>query len=394
MLEFSHNGLFVAASLAISLMAAFSGLSMTRGASALAPAKRKLVVVLAALVLGGGIWSMHFVAMLGLRLPILFFYDPLYTLISALIAVLLVGSALLILHFLPRGWQSLTLAGLLVGVGIAVMHYVGMLGMELCAPVFSPGGVLIAAVAAVGLSVLAIHVSYGNRTRGNLVLGTVTLGLSVGAVHFIAMWGTGFVELPGAASAGPRLSNEVMAMGVTVAAFVICGLFLLTGVTFLEPEEAEAPEPDAPIISTPAPVAAPIAAPAAATVAAPAAAPAAAAQAEPAPRTLSMPYEREGRPQFIDAVAVAAVRAEGHYAILYSSQGKLFCPWSISEAEDRLTREGFIRAHRSYLVNPRLVTSFKRGKDSGLLYFEGVQSLSKVPVSRTRLAEVRAALSV
>ena len=107
-----------------------------------------------------------------------------------------------------------------------------------------------------------------------------------------------------------------------------------------------------------------------------------------------MPYEREGRTQFIDAVAVAAVRAEGHYAILYSSQGKLFCPWSISEAEDRLTREGFIRAHRSYLVNPRLVTSFKRGKDSGLLYFEGVQSLSKVPVSRTRLAEVRAALSV
>ena len=54
-------------------------------------------MVVAAVVLGG----MHFVAMLGLQLPILFYYDGLYTLISALIAILLVGAALLFLHFLP-----------------------------------------------------------------------------------------------------------------------------------------------------------------------------------------------------------------------------------------------------------------------------------------------------
>ena len=103
--------------------------------------------------MGGGIWSMHFVAMLGLRLPILFYYDGLMTMISALIAILVVGVALLLLHFRPRTPMTLTAAGTIVGLGIVVMHYVGMLGMELCRPVFAPVGVVIALVAAVALSI-------------------------------------------------------------------------------------------------------------------------------------------------------------------------------------------------------------------------------------------------
>jgi DNA-binding LytR/AlgR family response regulator len=49
----------------------------------------------------------------------------------------------------------------------------------------------------------------------------------------------------------------------------------------------------------------------------------------------------------------------------------------------------FLRVHRSYLVNPAFVTGFERRKDSGVIYFEGVNSLGKVPVSRSRLGEVR-----
>ena len=112
MLEFSHNGWLVLASLAVSFMAAFTGLSLTQGASALGVAPRKLVVALSAVVLGGGIWSMHFVAMLGLELPILFYYDAVITLISALVAILMVGLALLILHFHPRTTVTITAAGL------------------------------------------------------------------------------------------------------------------------------------------------------------------------------------------------------------------------------------------------------------------------------------------
>ncbi|WP_338020517.1 MHYT domain-containing protein [Mameliella sp. AT18] len=131
------------------------------------------MVAIAAVALGGGIWSLHFVAMLGLQLPILFSYDGLATLISVLIAILMVGLALSILHFHDRGPLTLTLAAALV------------------------------------LSVAAIWIAYGKRTRGSILLGTLVFGLSVFAVHFIAMAGTGFIGLDGGDTAGPALSHFV-----------------------------------------------------------------------------------------------------------------------------------------------------------------------------------------
>ncbi|WP_323770313.1 MHYT domain-containing protein [Antarctobacter sp.] len=371
MLEFSHHPTLVAASLAVALMAGFSGLAITRGASSLPLGRRKAVVAISAIALGGGIWSMHFVAMLGLQLPILFYYDGLVTLISALIAILMVGLALLILHFHARTLASLTLAGAIVGAGIVAMHYVGMSGMELCRPVYSVGGVAVALVAALALSIAAIWVAYGERTRGHILLGTLFFGISVFVVHFVAMAGTGFVGLGSGGGAGPILSNEILAMGVTLSSFAICGAFLLSGATFFPVKAAGPADLDAAAVledevST----------------------------AVPAGARVSVPFEKEGRTQFLDAGAIAAVRAEGHYTVLYSGRDKLFCPWSISEAARRLGPAGLIRTHRSYLVNPAFVTEFRRTKDTGLCFFEAVESLPKVPVSRSRLSGVRDVLGI
>ena len=73
---------------------------------------------MAAVALGGGIWSMHFVAMLGLSLPVMVFYDAAITLASALIAILVVAVALMILHFFVRTSLNIVLAGCIVGTGI------------------------------------------------------------------------------------------------------------------------------------------------------------------------------------------------------------------------------------------------------------------------------------
>lgn len=368
MLETSHNGWLVAASLAVALMAGFTGLSLTRGASGLDEGRRKLVVVLAAIALGGGIWSMHFVAMLGLQLPILFYYDALITLISALVAVLMVGLALLLLHFRSRTPQTIVGSGVIVGLGIVLMHYVGMAGMQLCRPIYGVWDVLVATLASVVLSVAAIWVAYDARTHRNILLGTVCFGFAVVTMHFVAMGLTDFVASDQTGGAGPALDNQVLAMGVTITVFLICGAFLLTGITFIgEDETADtAPEP----MPDPDPVL-PV--------------------AEAAP---GIPYEREGQTHFADRSSIAAIRAEGHYTILYVNDEKLFCPWSITEAENRLAPAGFLRTHRSYLVNPQFVSSFERTKDNGTCYFDQVAALPKVPVSRSRLAEVRTALGL
>ncbi len=379
MLDYSHDWRLVLAAFAIALMAGFTGLSLTRGASRLEVGPRKVVVSMAAVALGGGIWSMHFVAMLGLQLPILYFYDTLTTLISALVAILMTGLALLILHFRRRTAASKTLAGAIIGLGIALMHYIGMSGMELCRPVYTPFGVAAALVASVGLSVLAVRVAYSERGRRNIVLGTVCFGSAVVLVHFTAMAGTGFLPDGVVGTFGPRLNNETLAILVTLAAFVISSAFLLTGITFVPaPEASQAAQ--ATVVPGRDPVATSDSPPRPAAVV-------------PRVEGLRVPHEKEGRTFFLDPAAISAVRAEGHYTVLHRGPDRLFCPWSISEAEDRLAPAGFLRVHRSYLVNPAHVAKFERLKDSAVCTVDGAADV-RIPVSRARLADLRQALGL
>lgn len=372
-ISYTHDLRFVMASLAVVMMAGFTGLSLTRGASQLTTGRRKLVVTMSAVALGGGIWSMHFVAMLGLRLPVEFYYDGLVTLVSALVAILITGLAFLVLHFLPRSTRSITMAGVIVGLGIPAMHFIGMSGMELCTPVYSLPGLALAFAASVVLSVTAVRIAYSERGRRNILLGTAVFGLAVFSVHFLAMGGTEFTVLPDQAADGPAIDNRTLAMIVTLSAFVISGAFLLTGITFFPTEVAPTPA----------------VAPAMARVEEDPAPP-------PSPRygSMSVPYEREGRTYFLDSSAVAALRAEGHYTILYHGSEQLFSPWSISDAEARLGDLGFLRVHRSYLINPRHVTGFERLKDAGQCFFGKTPALGAVPVSRTRLTDLRRVLGV
>ncbi|SEK30743.1 MHYT domain-containing protein, NO-binding membrane sensor [Roseovarius azorensis] len=355
-LEFTHNPWLVAASLSISLVAAFTGFSLTRGIAAQPVALRKLSVTMAAIALGGGIWSMHFVAMLGLQLPIPIYYDAAITLGSALVAILMVGIALLILHFHRRTALTLTLAGTITGLGIVAMHYLGMTGLQLCRAVYTLPGVIFAVLAACLLSIAAIWVAYGQRNPRNILMGTLAFGFAVFLVHFAAISGTRFVRVAPLQDIGPLLSNEVLALGVLISSFVLCGAFLLTSVNFLSTPPVPAP-------SVP-------------------------------PRLLRIPYEQNGQTHFIDARDVAFLRAEGHYTLLYTGRQKHFCTWSITEAERRLAPDPFVKSHRSYLINPDHVVLFERRKDNGICHFHlGGQDIA-TPVSRSRLPALREVLGL
>ena len=115
LLDASHNAALVAMSCLVALVAGFTGLSLTRNLSDRPVAQRKLAIALGSVALGGGIWSMHFVAMLGLQLPILFYYDAAITLASALVAILIVAGALILLHFTERTTGMILAAGGLLG---------------------------------------------------------------------------------------------------------------------------------------------------------------------------------------------------------------------------------------------------------------------------------------
>jgi NO-binding membrane sensor protein with MHYT domain len=395
MLTPSYDHALVLASIAVSIMASYTGLTLTRGISVLPDSQRKFMIVMASLALGGGIWSMHFVAMLAMRMPLPINYDALYTLGSALIAILMAGVAFLILHYSGRSWAHIAVAGVILGNGIVAMHYVGMSGMRGCLPIFSPAGVALAIAGATVMGIAALGISYRQRSTVRIFAGAVSFGLSVVLVHFVAMGWTSFEEAASALAATPLLDNGTLAILVMLSAFVICGTFLLTSANFIFAKQP------ATVAATAVGVVHVAEAPARAQVQTEAQA-AEEDDEAPLPERLPiaativerLPYERDKRTHFIEADQVAAIRAEGHYSILYTRDDKLFCPLSISTVEKRLRRGGFVRTHRSYLVNKNRVAAFERQKDNGICLFEGVQSLKAAPVCRGYIPQVRSALGI
>ena len=371
-LEFDHDLLLVVMSCVIALAAGFTGLSLTRNLANKSVVQKKISVALASIALGGGIWSMHFVAMLGLQLPVLFYYDAGITLISALVAILIVGAALILLHFTARTRPVIVAAGAIVGVGILAMHYIGMAGLELCRAVYTPFGIILSSIVAIAACILAFWVAYEKRTNRNIVLGTFCFAIAVVSVHFLAMAGTNFVVEPQLAEFGPSMSNETLALGVILSSFVIFGAFLWVGVTYLV---APSPPPPAPPQAFgPAP-----------------AEPAPNAERLPVTARLQIPCERDGGKVFVAPGDVAFVRADGHYTQIYTPEDRLFCVWPITEATKRLLPAGFLQTHRSYLVNPQKVTRFEKDKDKGRCIF-GADKLPPAPVSRSKLKETQEAL--
>lgn len=365
----SHSAFLVVMACVVALVSGFTGLSLTRKMADKTLFEKKLSIALASIALGGGIWAMHFIAMLGLRLPVLVYYDAAITLISALIAILIVGVALILLHFMERSPTVITFAGAILGVGILAMHYIGMAGLELCQAIYTPSGVIGASVVALGLCVMAIWVAYGQRSDRTILIGTVCFAVAVTAAHFLAMAGTRFREVPGASEFGPAMSNETLALGVIVFSFVIFGGCLWVGVTYLMPSESAAPAEAA----TPAPAPAP-------------------SPEKPVPAALQIPCERDGGKVFVAPADVVFVRADGHYSQVYTTSQRLFCAWPVTEASKRLSPLGFLQTHRSYLVNPAHVSRFERDKDKGRCVFRG-DGLPPAPVSRSKLLIVQDALA-
>ena len=94
-------------------------------------AKRAWLMLGAVSIGGTGVWVMHFIAMLGFTVSSMAIrYNVPVTLLSALIAMVVVGTGLLIANGGP-GWGRLLGGGLLTGLGVASMHYLGMAAMHL-----------------------------------------------------------------------------------------------------------------------------------------------------------------------------------------------------------------------------------------------------------------------
>jgi diguanylate cyclase len=378
MVLYTYSVWLVLGSVAVALMATFTGLSLTRGLQALPIGPRQLRIAMAAIMLGGGIWSMHFVAMLAMRFDTPVAYDLVRTVASALIAILIAGTSLLIMHFATRRPATMAASGTLLGLGIAIMHFVGLTAIEGCLPQVGTPTIALSAILAIGLGIAAITIAYHQRTERNILLATAVFGTAVAAVHFTAMAQTRFALAPDAAAL-PRLDTDQIAVFVLFAVFAISGAFLLSGAGLMA--------------RTPGPIGTVTAPPSAPPLATPNRADATTPQPAITPAPLRLPYEREGRTHLVPLDRINALHAEGHYTTAWLETGPVFCPWSITQAEERLP-PGFMRVHRSWIVNIARVSAYERARDHGYLVLQSPPDAPRIPVARNRVTTVKDALGL
>jgi hypothetical protein len=258
------------------------------------------------------------------------------------------------------------------------------------------------------LSVLiAIATAYGGlraflaRQGGvQLALSAVAYGFAVAGMHYTAMAGMHLVPpVQGAHhhAEGLVASSQMLSLVVALLCFVIAAGFLLSLVP--DPRNKAIAVTDA-AAATPG-VAAAVAAnvpPADATAATtsphlrptPLGGIGQPPRAAPAPR---LPVEGADGTHFIDTADVRSVRADAHYTKVHDGTRERMCPWSISEAEAQLDPGLFIRVHRSHIVAMAHVTLVRKEGDGAIVELDG-PSPHRVPVSRAKIAEVKARLGL
>ncbi|MDG5802819.1 MHYT domain-containing protein [Streptomyces ossamyceticus] len=200
-------------------------------------------LALGSAAIGSGIWTMHFVAMMGfkvLQTPV--HYDPLMTFASLAVAIVMVGIGIFMVGSKGATGAALFTGGTITGLGIASMHYLGMAGMRLNGTLeYNTVTVAASVVIAVVAAIAALWAA--GQVRGFLwsVGASLVMGVAVSGMHYTGMAAlsvhlhdaTGAAPADGASSAallaplmiGPLVFLLLAGVVVMFDPFMIMGRF-------------------------------------------------------------------------------------------------------------------------------------------------------------------------
>ncbi|CAM5442469.1 Membrane protein OS=Streptomyces fumanus OX=67302 GN=GCM10018772_19190 PE=4 SV=1 [Streptomyces fumanus] len=146
-------------------------------------------LALGAAAIGCGIWTMHFIAMMGFQVAeTRVRYDAGLTLLSLAVAIAVVGAGLFAVGHRGSRPGTLVLAGAVTGLGVASMHYLGMAALRLDGDIrYDTVTVALSVVIAVAAATAALWAAV--TVRGFLAsLGaSLVMGVAVSGMHYTAM---------------------------------------------------------------------------------------------------------------------------------------------------------------------------------------------------------------
>lgn len=368
-----YDPALIALSLAVAIIGSYAGLHMVERMVLLSGAVRKSILAASAVAIGVSIWSMHFIGMLALQMPITINYDILTTLISALVSILMTGVGLALVSYGRVTPLKLAAAGVAMGGGISTMHYVGMSAVRAnCTIAYTPWLVVASVLIGIGASTLALYLASRDKKRWQVVCAAVVMGLAMAGMHYVAMGAATFVPIRFLISvAQPMLDPSTLAIIVALTTFFILGFAILAVLPDDRSQKSAAQAPSTAGADTP-------------QLSAREAVPAAGAG-------VKIPVESNNKTLFLEADAVVAVQADGRYTQVFTTEQSFFCAFSISELESLLDPEKFLRVHRSHIVKLEAIESFERKNEKGAVLLRSMAH-RVVPVSRGNVTLLQAVL--
>src|SRR5258705_6578726 len=184
----THDPYLVALSILVASLASYTALDLGGHVGTARGLARRVWLVAAAITMGGGIWSMHFIGMLAFVMPIPMSYDIGLTTLSLMVAIFVTGGGFYVISRQSGSPSHLVLSGIFMGLGIAAMHYTGMAAMQGHAePSYDLLFVALSLVIAIGASTVALWLAFRTTDLGQKLVAAVVMGLAISGMHYTAM---------------------------------------------------------------------------------------------------------------------------------------------------------------------------------------------------------------
>jgi PAS domain S-box-containing protein len=217
----------VALSVVIAILASYAALDLTGRTRAAAGARRWIWLGGGATAMGLGIWAMHYIGMLAFRLPVPVLYDVPTVVVSLLAAIAASAMALFVVSRDKLTVPSVVAGSIVMGSGIATMHYTGMAAMRLPAMCHYSGGLVVLSVTlAIVISLVALVLTF--LLRDDVQAGSwpkvgsaVLMGVAIPVMHYTGMAAASFTP-------APLMEDTTYAVGITQV-----GVVGISSITFM-----------------------------------------------------------------------------------------------------------------------------------------------------------------
>jgi two-component system, sensor histidine kinase and response regulator len=230
-----YDPALVVISVIIAILAAFVALSISgRIVAAQTERSRWAWTSAGAVVMGGGIWAMHFVGMLAFSLPCGIGYHLIGTMLSMIPGVLASGVALSVISREEQpSLARLSIGAVLMGAGIGAMHYSGMASMQPEALLrYDPAWAGLSVVVAVALALVSLSIRYRFRRPDTssipaTFIAAAVMGCAVAGMHYAAMRAALFYPLPSILKLQMALPPTTLAVVITIFTVLIASIALV-----------------------------------------------------------------------------------------------------------------------------------------------------------------------